>query len=117
MCRSGEIYFATNVYGSDPHPVVVVSREELNQGNYVVIVPFTSKKYAERKTFPQCVPFPAGTQTGLSLDCVARCDFITTVEKIELDFATGVLGKVDEEHMRDIILAIGYTIAATCEPE
>jgi len=33
--RPGEIYYATNVYGPDPHRVVVVSREELNGGNYV----------------------------------------------------------------------------------
>ena len=58
--RPGNIYYATNVYGPGSHRVVVVSREALNQGNYVVVLPFTSKKFDERKHNPSCVPFCAG---------------------------------------------------------
>jgi len=115
--RRGEIYFATNAYGSVPHRVVVVSRDELNQGDYVVVAPFTSKKFAERKDLPGCVPFYQGEQDGLVEDCVARADFIVTIEKIEIDHATGRLGVVDDERMRDIVRAIGYAMEANCEPE
>ena len=66
---------------------------------------------------PSCVAFTAGEQEGLDRDCVARADFVMTVDKVEIDFATGKLGVIDEERMRDLIRAIGHVIEAECEPE
>jgi mRNA-degrading endonuclease toxin of MazEF toxin-antitoxin module len=70
MIRPGEIYLA-DFEEMEPHPVVVVSREELNRGNWVAAVLITSKRFEERSKQPHCVPFRAG-QFGLSKDCVAQ---------------------------------------------
>jgi mRNA-degrading endonuclease toxin of MazEF toxin-antitoxin module len=59
MIRPGEIFLA-DFEEMEPHPVVVVSREELNRGNWVVAVLITSKRFEERSKQPNCVPFRAG---------------------------------------------------------
>ena len=59
MIRPGEIYLA-DFEEMEPHPVVVVSREELNRGNWVAAVLVTSKRFKERLKQPHCVPFRAG---------------------------------------------------------
>ena len=58
MIRPGEIFLA-DFEEMEPHPVVVVSREELNPGNWVVAVLITSKRLEERPKQPNCVPFRA----------------------------------------------------------
>jgi mRNA-degrading endonuclease toxin of MazEF toxin-antitoxin module len=50
MIRAGEIYLA-DFDEIEPHPVVVVSREELNRGNWVAAVLITSNlssRFGER---------------------------------------------------------------------
>ena len=47
---------------------------------------------------------------------MARADFIITIHKDDIDFATGVLGQVDVERMRDVIRAVGDVIDADAEP-
>ena len=42
MIRPGEIYLA-DFEEMEPHPIVIVSREELNRGNWVAAVLITSK--------------------------------------------------------------------------
>jgi mRNA-degrading endonuclease toxin of MazEF toxin-antitoxin module len=70
MIRPGEIYLA-DFEEMEPHPIVVVSREELNRGNWVAAVLTTSKRFEERSKQPHCVPFRAG-EFGLTRDCVAQ---------------------------------------------
>ena len=53
----GEIYMA-DLGEATRHPVIVVSREELNRGDRVVAVLCTSQKFAIRSTLAHCVPFP-----------------------------------------------------------
>lgn len=68
MIQSGEIYMAD--FGqAGPHPVVVVSREELNRGRYALVVVCTSARFAVRSKLPNCVPFQAG-DFGFTVDCV-----------------------------------------------
>jgi mRNA-degrading endonuclease toxin of MazEF toxin-antitoxin module len=43
-----------------PHPVIVVSREELNRGRYALAVVCTSARFAVRGKLSNCVPFQAG---------------------------------------------------------
>ena len=112
--RPGEIYFA-DIGGDERHRLVVVSREELNRGKYIVAVPFTSTKLEERRTLPQCVEFQTG-EFGLTKNCIARADNISFVDVGLLDLIEGVVGIVDEERMRDLIQAIGYVIESDCEP-
>lgn len=110
----GEIYLAYG--GGDKYrPVLIVSREELNRGKYVVAVPFTSQQFETRARLPSCVSFRVG-ECGLDKDCVAQAEAISVVEKTDLDLETGVIATVDDEKMQDVIKAIGYVLAADCEP-
>ena len=110
----GEIYYA-DFGGTDHHRIVVVSREELNRGNCVVAIPFTSSDFARRQGLPSCVPFLVG-EFGCTKDCVARADNITFIDKSRIQVDRGVIGVIDDEKMREIIQAIGYVISSECEP-
>jgi mRNA-degrading endonuclease toxin of MazEF toxin-antitoxin module len=113
--QPGQIYLA-EFGGSANRPVVVVSREELNRGTYVVVIPFTSTRYQERSQMPSCVPFKAG-DFGLTKDCVAQAEAISFVEISTLDLDTGPIGQLDDVASRSLVKAIGYTVCSECEPE
>ena len=68
-------------------PGIVVSRESLNQGNYVVMILCTAKRFAIRSKLPNCVPFHAG-EFGMPSDCVAQCEAIYALEKGEIDIVS-----------------------------
>ena len=95
MIRPGEIYLA-DFEEMEPHPVVVVSREELNRGNWVAAVLITSKRFEERSKQPHCVPFRAG-EFGLSMDCVAQGESLFSIRREELGEH---LGTLDDERWR-----------------
>jgi mRNA-degrading endonuclease toxin of MazEF toxin-antitoxin module len=59
MIRPGEVYSA-DFPQAGPHPVIVLSREDLNRGSYALVVVCTSARFALRSTLPDCVPFRAG---------------------------------------------------------
>ena len=113
--KPGEIYYAY-VGAPEAHRVVVVSREELNAGDYALVVPFTTKHLNRRRKLPNCVFFGSGTP-GLDQACVALVEDMTVVHKDELDLDKGTLGALNAEQMREIIRAVGYVLAAECEPE
>lgn len=115
MIRPGEIYWADHRTAT-PHPVVVVSREELNRGSYAVAVMITSARFAVRSRQPNCVAFRSG-EFGLTKDCVAQAETITPFELVDLDLASGPIGVLDEERMRDLVKAVGHVIGSDCEPE
>jgi mRNA-degrading endonuclease toxin of MazEF toxin-antitoxin module len=114
VIRPGEVYLA-DFDQAGPHPVIVVSREDLNRGRYTLIVVCTSARLAVRRTLPNCVPFQAG-QFGFTVDCVSQCDNILSIETTRLDLANGPLGVLDEASLRDVIKAIGHVIESDCEP-
>jgi mRNA-degrading endonuclease toxin of MazEF toxin-antitoxin module len=113
MISPGEIYLAGTDAGI--RPVVVVSREELNRGNWIVAVLITSARFSSRSLLPHCVPFQAG-EFGLDKDCVAQAETISYIAISDLDLDQGVLGVLDEARMRALIKAIGNVIASDCEP-
>jgi mRNA-degrading endonuclease toxin of MazEF toxin-antitoxin module len=114
MIAAGEIYIA-DFPESGPHPVVIVSREELNRGRYAVVVVCTSARFGVRKELPNCVPFRAG-QFGFKVDCVAQCENLLSIDRNQLDLATGPVGILDHGALRDVIKAIGHVIESDCEP-
>jgi mRNA-degrading endonuclease toxin of MazEF toxin-antitoxin module len=114
MIEPGEIYMA-DFDQAGPHPVLVISRRDLNRGRYALVVVCTSARFAVRQTLPNCVPFRAG-QFGFTADCVAQCDNMLSVEKSQLDVASGPIGVLDEMAMRDVIKAIGHVMESDCEP-
>ena len=94
---------------------IVVSPESLNQGNYVVMILCTIKRFAIRSKLPNCVPFQAG-EFGMPSDCVAQCEAIYALEKGEIDIASGPIGRLAAARLRDVIKAISDVIDSDCEP-
>jgi mRNA-degrading endonuclease toxin of MazEF toxin-antitoxin module len=115
MMLPGEIFMA-DFPQAGPHPVIVLSRENLNRGRYALVVVCTSARFASRRSLPNCVPFHAG-QFGFTVDCVAQCENIISIEKDDVDLATGPIGVLDELAMRDVIKTIGYVMESDCEPD
>jgi mRNA-degrading endonuclease toxin of MazEF toxin-antitoxin module len=114
MILPGEVYMANSDAGT--RPVVVVSREELNRGNWVVAVLVTSAKFSVRSLLTHCVPSRAG-EFGLAKDCVAQAETMSYIAVVDLDLDQGALGRLDEARMRALIKAIGNVIASDCEPD
>ena len=110
----GEIWYAFTD-AAHRRPVIIVSREELNRGGYVTIVPVTSKKFDARKSLPNCVPLFA-SRFGLQVDSTAQAENITLVAHSDLDIDCGAIGELDRTTMRALIKAIGHVIASDCEP-
>ena len=108
----GEIYMA-DLGEAAPHPVIVVSREELNRGDRLVVVLCTSQKFSLRSALAHCVPFQAG-QFGFTKDCVAQCENIFLVDKLSLD--VNPIGVLSDVALRDVVKAIGNVIDSDCEP-
>lgn len=110
----GEIYVA-DFPEAGPHPVIVLSRADLNRGYYALVVVCTSARFAARRQLPSCVPFHAG-QFGFTVDCVAQCENILSIDQRQIDRIAGPIGSLDERAMREVIKAVGYVISSDCEP-
>ena len=114
MIQPGEVYMAD--FGlAGPHPVIVVSREELNRERYVLAVVCTSARFAVRSKLSNCVPFQAG-DFGFTVDCVAQCENILSVDQAQLDLAAGPKGILDEAALQKVIKSIGYVMKSDCKP-
>jgi mRNA-degrading endonuclease toxin of MazEF toxin-antitoxin module len=113
MIQPGQIYMADTEGGR--RPAIIVSRQELNRGRWVVAVLITSAHFATRSTLPHCIPFRAG-EFGLTKDCVAQAETIAYVAVSDLDLDAGPLGVLDDLRMRDLIRAIGNMMGSECEP-
>jgi mRNA-degrading endonuclease toxin of MazEF toxin-antitoxin module len=114
--KSGEIYMA-DFESAGRHPVIVVSREDLNRGRYVLVVVCTSARFSTRRMLPNWVPFQAGAY-GFTADCVAQCENMVSIERTDIiDQDDGPIGTLDALRMRDVIRAIGYVMESDCEPE
>ena len=114
MIQPGEIYMAD--FGpAGPHPVIVVSREELNRGRYALAVVCTSARFAVRSKLSNCVAFQAG-DFGFTVNCVAQCENILSIDQSQLDLATGPIGTLDAAALQNVIKSIGYVIKSDCKP-
>lgn len=112
--RPGDIFLAFDGTGNR-RPFVVVSREELNRGNYFLAVPFTSTNLSTRQALPNCVFFPRGA-FGLSKDCVAQADALTQLRVIDLIQPPVPIGTLSPAVFKQLIVAIGYTLESDCQP-
>jgi mRNA-degrading endonuclease toxin of MazEF toxin-antitoxin module len=111
--KPGEIYEADFALVGR-HPVIILSREELNRGGQAVVVLCTSARFAVRCRLPNCVAFSAG-QFGLTKDCVAQCEQLLTLDQKEVALA-GPIGQLDDATFHDLIKAVGYVMKSDCEP-
>jgi mRNA interferase MazF len=106
MTYQWHVFFAflNPVKGSEQagkRPVLVVSRERLNQLLSVVnVIPLTSRKSSLRIIYPNEVLLLAGT-AGLQVDSIALCYQIRTLDKSRLEQD---LGQVDDPRLRQAIL-------------
>lgn len=112
--RQGEIYWALTP-DSKKRPVVVVSRDDLNRGGYVVCVQITSAHLERRRKLPHCVPFRA-VEFGLDRNRVAQAEAVTFLERDDLDTSTGPIGILDSERLCALVRALGHVIDSDCEP-
>jgi len=110
--EQGEIYMADLSAGK--RPVIILSRNELNRGNAVLVVPITSTRFLIRSKLPNCVAFRAG-EFGLIHDCAAQCEQAAAIETSLID-TSACIGRLTEDVMRDVIRAVGYVMDAECEP-
>lgn len=108
--QRGQVYRLTS---SDPNihnrPVVIVSRDELNGGHSVLLVPFYSQQLEKRTKLKHCVHFAAG-EAGLDKECVAKADEVTCLEKTEINLKAGPIGSVKAQKMEKIVEAIRYSV-------
>ena len=82
-------------------PVLVVSRERINQALPVVnVIPLTSRKSVARCMYPNEVSLPAGV-AGLQVDSIVLCYQIRTLDRARLERD---LGEVVEADLRQEIL-------------
>jgi mRNA-degrading endonuclease toxin of MazEF toxin-antitoxin module len=95
VIEPGKIYVA-DFAEAGPHPVIVVSREELNRGHYALVVVCISARFVVRSKLPNCVPFSAG-QFGFTIECVAQCENVLSIDKKQLDLDAGPIGVLDEK--------------------
>jgi len=92
---------------SGRRPVLIVSREEINQVLSVVnIIPLTSLK-AGRKVYPNEALVPRGT-AGLWADSIALCYQIRMIDKRRLERQLGELA--DTRIRRDVVDALRFQL-------
>jgi mRNA-degrading endonuclease toxin of MazEF toxin-antitoxin module len=112
--KPGEIYFA-DIGAPTERRVIILSREELNRGKYVLAVPVTKQKFEARSKLPNCVPFRAG-QYSFTANCVAQGERVAFLQRAFLNVEVGPLARLAPEHMRLVIRAVGHAMDADCEP-
>jgi mRNA interferase MazF len=89
-------------------PVLVISRERINQLLPVVnVIPLTSRKSSSRIIYPNEVLLPARV-AGLTVDSIALCYQIRTLDKHRLEQELGEL--VDVNLRQEILQAIRFQL-------
>jgi hypothetical protein len=65
-----------------------------------------------RSKLSNCVPFQAG-DFGFTVDCVAQCENILTIDLAQIDLAVGLLGVLDDTALQNVIKAIATSPSPT----
>jgi len=90
-------------------PVIVLTRDQLNGGNCVVVVPCYSQDVDRRAKFRQNLVLEQGTG-GLPKRCLVRTDQITYIDKRSIDWRQDKIGRLTNEHMKLIVDAVRWAI-------
>lgn len=72
-------------------------------------MPFYSQQLEKRRNQKFCALFNAG-DGGLPKDSVAKCDEITLLDKDDIDFVSGRLGRFNGPQMERVIKSIRYAL-------
>lgn len=103
--KQGEIWWALFYEGWE-RPSIVVSRNELNRGRLVLVVPCTSSRVQERAAYSNHVFIPAGTGE-LTRDTIAQAHLI---QPMEVSYLERRMGTLNIEQLAEILLAIAWSI-------
>jgi mRNA-degrading endonuclease toxin of MazEF toxin-antitoxin module len=103
--KQGEIWWALFYEGWE-RPSIVVSRNELNRGRLILVVPCTSSRVQERSAYSNHVLIPSGTGE-LTRDTIAQTHLI---QPIEVSYLERKIGNLKIEQLAEILLAIAWTI-------
>lgn len=107
--KRGEIWLITSNPSTprDPHlprPVVIMSTNPRNRSwDSVIVVPCSTGLQNPNEKFH--IPIPSG-QGGLDRATHARCDLVSNLEKINLDFVTGTIGQLSDKYLWEIVRGI-----------
>lgn len=112
--RPGEIYLLFEDEGKQ-RPAIVISREELNRGDYLLVVPLTTSRLKIRERLPNTVLLKH-SKYGISKDSIAQAEMISYIRKDYMLLTEGPIGVLDNETFRSLVRAVGYVMSADCEP-
>lgn len=98
----GELYL-TDIGSTQDRRVVVVSREQLNRGTFVFVVPFTTGRLAERRLLSNCAEFGAGDYSVIDRPCVAQAD---TLQPVRPDMLRGPFDRLSANDLNRVLAAI-----------
>jgi mRNA interferase MazF len=87
-------------------PVVVISRDALNNASPVVVVAPITDAANKKKTYPSHVRVAAG-KGGLTMDSIVICEQVRAISKTRLKHA---LGKFDKAILTSIEAALKITL-------
>jgi mRNA interferase MazF len=109
--QRGDVLFASldPIQGSEQggtRPVVVVSRDALNQFSPVVVICSITDAANKKKIYPSHVKVRAGT-AGLKLESIVVCEQVRAISKIRLK---NRVGKFDRAVMSEIDAALKITL-------
>ena len=90
-------------------PVVVVSRNELNGGNDVTVVPFTSQPSKHRDQQMFRIPFYEG-EGGLTCNCFAKTDAVGKIPIAVINIKRGSIGQISDSRMNEILEGIKWSL-------
>ncbi len=103
--RQGDVYALVADAVGKRRPIVIVTRDELLGADAIQVIPFTSKQLEKRKQLAYCAFFPAGA-FGQGLDCVAKADMLTLMDKTEIDFQAGRIGTLTPAQLARVFQAL-----------
>ena len=90
-------------------PVVVVSRDAINQFSPVVVIAPITDAANKKKTYPSHVKLASGVG-GLTMDSIVVCEQVRAINKTRLKRQ---LGKLDKPILRSIEAALKITLDLT----
>jgi len=103
--KQGEIWQTVFFEGWE-RPSIIVSRNELNRGRLISVVPCTSSRVQERISYPNHVLIPSGTGE-LTKDTIAQTHLI---QPVEVSYLERKMGTLNIEQLAEILLAIAWSI-------
>lgn len=98
----GELYL-TDIGGAHDRRVVVASREDLNRGTFIFVVPFTTGRLAERRRLSNCAEFDAGRYSIVDRPCVAQAD---ALQPVRPDLLRGPFDRLSSNDFNRVLAAI-----------